>query len=191
VSTPTAAPAPPPGPARLSIEEFLARHGDTPRVELIQGVVKEYPMPGLEHGKICMKIGALIFNHVEARDLGHVMSNDSFVRTGRDSVRGADVLFYSYERLPKGQPIPRTMHQQVPDLVVEVKSPSDNWTELFGKVVEYLRAGVRVVVLLDPESATASVYRPNELQRVLHNGDELTLPDVLPGFAVPVNRLFA
>lgn len=191
MSTPTAAPAPTAAPPRLSIEEFIARHGNSPRVELVKGIVKEYPMPGLEHGKICAKIGALIFNHVEARDLGHVMSNDSFVRTGPDSVRGADVLFYSYERLPKGQPIPKTMHERPPDLVVEVKSPSDNWTELFGKVVEYLRAGVRVVLLLDPESASASVYQPNELRRILHNGDELTLPEVLPGFAVAVSRLFA
>ena len=113
------------------------------------------------------------------------------VLTDASQLRGADVLFYSYERLPKGQAIPKMMHERAPDLVVEVKSPSDNWTELFGKVVEYLRAGVRVVLLLDPESASASVYRPDELQRILHNSDELTLPEVLPNFAVPVSRLFA
>lgn len=148
-------------------------------------------MPGLEHGELCMKIGAPIYNHVVVHNLGRVMSNDSFVKTGPDSVRGADVLFYSYERLPKNRPVPRTMHDLAPDLVVEVRSPSDNWTELFAKVVEYLRAGVRVVLLLDPESATASVYRPDELQQILHNGDELTLPDVLPGFTLPIARLFA
>jgi hypothetical protein len=39
-------------------------------------------------------------------------------------------------------------------------------------------------------SLTASVYRADELQRIFDNGDELTIPDVLPGFAVAVRRLF-
>ncbi|MFO0810857.1 MAG: Uma2 family endonuclease [Gemmataceae bacterium] len=62
---------------------------------------------------------------------------------------------------------------------------------MFAKVVEYLDVGVRVVVLLDPKTESASVYRADELQQIFHNGDELTIPDVLPGFAVPVRRLFA
>ena len=58
-------------------------------------------------------------------------------------------------------------------------------------MVEYLKAGVRVVVVLDPKTATASVYRPDELQQIFHNSDELVLPDVLPGFSTVVNQLFA
>jgi hypothetical protein len=50
---------------------------------------------------------------------------------------------------------------------------------------------VRVVVVLDPKTATASVYRPEELQQIFHNSDPLVLPDVLHGFSVPVDRLFA
>jgi Uma2 family endonuclease len=180
---------PAPGP-RLSIDEFLARHAGTPGAELLQGVVKEPPMPWPKHGMIGLHIGSLIFQHATLHDLGRVASNDSFVQTGPDTVRGGDVCFWSYERLPRG-PVPKGLLPVAPDLVVEVKSASETWTDLFGKVVEYLKAGVRVVVLLDPESATASVYHPDELQRTLHNGDELSLPDVLPGFAVPVNRLFA
>jgi len=157
----------------------------------VNGIVKEFTVAGLAHGKICIKIGSLLLHHVETHDLGQVMSNDSFVRTGPDNIRGADVLYYSYERLPKGEPVPVGFHTLAPDLVVEVKSPTDRWIDVFAKVLEYLNAGVRVVVLLDPETATASVYRPDELQRIHDNGDELTLPDILPGFAVPVRRLFA
>ena len=79
----------------------------------------------------------------------------------------------------------------VPNLVVEVRSPSDRWGEIFTKVGEYLRAGVVVVVVLDPASASASVYRMEEIQQVFHNGDALVLPDVLPGFSVAVEPLFA
>jgi len=186
----TASPTTAAPPARLSIEEFLARYSSVPGTELVEGVVKEPPMPSPKHGFLCLEVAWLIKNHVTQHDLGRVASNDSFVQTGPETVRGGDVCFWSYERLPRG-PLPEGLLPQPPDLVVEAKSPTDRWGDLFGKVGEYLNAGVRVVVVLDPVSATASVYRPEELQQIYHNSDELTLPDVLPGFAVPVSRLFA
>ena len=58
------------------------------------------------------------------------------------------------------------------------------------KAHTYLDAGVRLVLVLDPEHDSAGIYRPDELPQRMHNGDVLTLPDVLPGFAVPVARFF-
>ena len=98
------------------------------------------------------------------------------------------MCYWRKDRLPPGD-LPDIIPNP-PDLVVEVRSPTDAWTKAFAKVIEYLEAGVRVVVLIDPGTATASVYRPDELQQIHDNGDELTLPDVLPGFAVPVRKFF-
>jgi Uma2 family endonuclease len=181
-------PGPPPG--LLSAPEFCRRY-EHRRAELVKGVVKEIPMPFLRHGQVCMRIAAKLYQYAEERDVGHVMSNDSFVQTGSnpDTVRGADVCFFSYERLPKG-PVPEGLLSVVPDLTVEVRSPSDLWTEIFTKVGEYLRAGVRVVIVLDPATTTASVYRATELQQIFHAGDELTVPDVLPDLALRVATLF-
>jgi Uma2 family endonuclease len=183
---PTGAP-----PALLTAAEFVARFQHV-HAELVKGVVKEYPVPTQKHGFICARITRLIGNHVEAHNLGRVTSNDSYVQVGRDpdTVRGGDVCYFSYERLPRGD-MPDGLLPVAPDLVVEVRSPTDRWTNIFSKVGEYLSAGVRVVVVLDPASASASVYRDDELQQIFHNGDELTAPVVLPGFAVPVSRLFA
>ncbi len=174
----------------MTAPEFAARYGGE-RVELVKGQVRELPMPFPRHGKICFCMGYFLGDHAFKHDLGHVMSNDSFVPTGRDpdTVRGADLCFYSYSRLPKG-PIPDGLLSIVPDLVVEIRSPSERWGELFAKVGEYLKAGVRVVIVLDPASASASVYRPDELQQIFHNGDALVVPDVLPGFSVVVRQLF-
>jgi Uma2 family endonuclease len=188
LTTPTSPAAP---PALMTADEFTATHAQI-RAELVKGIVKGYPMPGFKHGKVCLTIGRLIGNHVEANDLGHVMGNDTWIRTGTspDTVRGADVCFISYERFPKGE-IPDGVVPVAPDLVVEVRSPSDRWTEMIGKMLEYLKAGVRVVVILDPSTTSASVYRDaEEFQQILHNGDPLTLPDVLPGFSVIVKTLF-
>ncbi|MBY0231007.1 MAG: Uma2 family endonuclease, partial [Gemmataceae bacterium] len=93
-------------------------------------------------------------------------------------------------RLPRGL-VPGGDLGLVPDLVGEVKSPSDRWGEVFAKIGEYLEAGVRVVVVADAESMTVSLYRQWAVQEILREGDTLTIPDVLPGFSVPVARLFA
>ncbi len=177
-------------PILMTAAEFAQRHGGD-YVELIRGQVRELPISYPKYGKICSRMGHFLYGHVEQRDLGHVMTNDSFVQTrsSPDTVRGADVCFYSYERLPKGQ-VPDGLLPVVPDVVVEVRSPSERWGELFAKVGEYLQAGVRVVIVLDAATATASVYRPDELQQIFHNGDALVVPDVLPGFSVPVLSFF-
>jgi len=182
----------PPAVALLTADEFVAQFGHL-HAELEEGIVKELPMPGLKHGEICMLIGWLLMNHVRANNLGRVMSNDSAVKTKNapDSVRGADVCYYSYERLPKHIPTPDSYAEVPPDLVVEVRSPSDRMTESLAKILEYLKVGVRVVIFVDPKTASVTVYRDDdEFDHTFHNGDELTVPDVLPGFSMVVKQLF-
>ena len=175
---------------RLTAEEFVRRY---PKhyVELVEGVVKELVMPGFEHGMVVLLAGRLIGNYVADHFLGRVVSNDTYFVTRRDpyTVRGMDVAYISYARLPRG-PVPRGALEVAPELVVEVRSPSDAWTDVFAKVHEYIGAGVGVVIVLDPEKQTASVCRPNVEQEDFHVGDTLTVPDVLSGFAVEVTRLF-
>jgi Uma2 family endonuclease len=174
----------------LTAEEFAKRYGGE-RVELVLGEVEEQPLQFPKYGKICATASRLLGNHVFKQQLGHVIFNDSFVQTttNPDTVRGADICYFSYERLPRGE-VPEGVLPQTPDLIVEVRSPSDNWSKIYTKVSEYLGSGVRVVIVLDAATTSASVYRPEELQQIFHNGDELTVPDVLPGFTVTVRRLF-
>jgi Uma2 family endonuclease len=181
--------APVPRPL-LTAEEFARQYGGQ-RMELVKGVVKEVPVPFPKHGKICGTIAYFLNDVAIKHDCAHVMTNDSFVKTrsNPDTVRGADVSYYSYQRLPKGE-VPDGLLPVAPDLVVEVRSESNNWSEVFTKVGEYLGAGVRAVIVLDAISLTASVYRLEEFQQIFHNGDELVVPEVLPGFGVAVRRLF-
>jgi Uma2 family endonuclease len=73
--------------------------------------------------------------------------------------------------------------------VVEVRSKSDKWPKVLAKVAEYLDAGVSAVVVLDGERRTAQVFTADGT-RFLGPDDELTIPEVLPGFAVGLRRLF-
>src|SRR5437660_1434888 len=154
--TPTQATTPAQGTGLLSIDEYLKLPDDGTPTELVRGRVVRMPLPFPYHGLLCNRIGRIIGNYVEDNGLGWVLSNDSGVVTERDpdTMRGADIAFYSYGRIPKG-PFPQHAYLTVvPELVVEVRSPSDRWPKVLAKMTEYLNAGVTVVCVVDPDSQT-------------------------------------
>ncbi len=174
----------------MTTDEFLRLHGDESGIELVDGQIRRLPMPGCDHGQVCFRAALVLGNFVMANNLGRMMTNDSFVRISDEHCFGADLMFVSFATLPVDQPTPRGPITPPVDLVVEVRSPSDSIGDMSRKAHTYLDAGVRVVLVLDPEHDSAGIYRPDELPQRMHNGDVLTLPDVLPGFAVPVARFF-
>jgi Uma2 family endonuclease len=175
----------------LTAEEFARRPDPGYPEELVRGEIVPMPMPGRRHGQVCNEAAFILTSHARQRDLGHVLTNDSGVITERnpDTVRGADVAFYSYARLPKGALSPG-YGPEVPDLVVEVRSPSERWIDLHEKVGEYLKVGVRVVVVLEPEGRTAHVFSPDAMPQRLGPEDELSVPEILGDFRVTVGRFF-
>lgn len=179
-----------PKPKLLSADEFFEQYG-AGGYELIDGVVTEVSMPGFKHGKVALKLGRVVGDFVEAHDLGHTASHDTLfrLRSDPDTLRGPDLLFVSYAKLPAGD-VPDGPLNVIPELVFEVRSPSDSWTDVVEKVLDYLRAGVDVIVVLDPTTASATVFRPQIRQDIFTADQTLTLPDVLPGFAVVVGKLF-
>lgn len=148
-------------------------------------------MPYPRHGEICTQVIYLLRRYLEDHDVGRVVSNDSGVITGRapDTVRGPDVAFYSYERVARG-PLPAGYLPVVPELVFEVRSPTDRWSEILAKVAEYLRAGVSVVCVLDPQTQTARLYNAEQPEQTFAAADELTVPTVLGDWRVCVGQFF-
>jgi Uma2 family endonuclease len=177
--------------ALMSAEEFGRRPDPGYPEELVQGRIVAMPPPDRRHGKTCYRTGRIFGDFIEEHDLGHIMTNDSGIITERDpdTVRGADVAFYSYARLPKG-PLPAGYGPEVPELVIEVRSPSDTWREILRKVTEYLMAGVLKVIVLDPSSRNAHIYAEDDAPVILGPEDELTIPDILGDFRVAVQRFF-
>ena len=181
----------PPEPL-ITAKTFLRDYGDAKGVELVKGKIVRLPMPGTRHGEVIVEAISIFREFVKPKKPGRLIAGDSFIRTLKnpDSYRGADVYFLSFKQWPKSREVPASALEIPPELVVEVKSPSDRWGNIQIKIGEYLNAGVRVVIVLDPETESASVHRQDELHQLAHNGDVLTIPDVLPGFSVPVKRFF-
>lgn len=184
--------APAAGAPTLTLDEFLSKHAGA-YVEVIKGVVKEIPMPQPLHGSICLNASIYLGGFIKQHGLGVACSNDTFVLIRREplQIRGADVVYWSKAKVPDGVPTVG-MITAAPDLCVEVVSPTNTWTEVFTKVGEYLGIGVKAILVIDPDSSTASVYRdqPGTPQQIFNREDSLTLPDVLPGFAIEVKRFF-
>lgn len=184
----TAAPA---AQRLLSAEEYaqLPDHGIP--TELVRGRIVDMNVPAPRHGEICANITSLINPYVRGKGMGRIVSNDGGILTERDpdTIRGGDVAYYSYNRVPQG-PLPAGYLDVVPELVFEVRSPTERWPRLITKAGEYLEAGVTAVCLLDQVSETVQVYRADELPRTLDADDQLHLPDILGDLRIPVGRFF-
>ena len=139
-------------PSLITVEEFVARPDAGYPQELLRGRIARRTSPGPRHGQICSQVVYLLRRLLDERDLGHVLSNDSGVITERnpDTMRGADVAFYSYASVPRGQ-LPSGYLEVAPELVLEVRPPGDRWSEIYSKAGEYTHAGVAAVVVLDDQ----------------------------------------
>jgi len=175
----------------LTAEEYAKLPAECRPTELVRGKVVTMNVPAQMHGYICSRVAWVLNSHIVPRELGRVMTNDSVVITERnpDTVRGADVSFYSFERLPKGSFANRYL-PIVPELVVEVLSPDDRWSRVHAKIAEYLNAGVSVVCVVDPKTESAHLYYPDQPARALAKSEDLTFPEILGDFRVPVSKLF-
>jgi hypothetical protein len=112
--------------ALLTAEEFLALPDLGRPAELVRGKVVPMNVPASRHGQVCSQTVYLLRRSQEDRPTGHVLCNDAGVVTERDpdTVRGADVSYYSYERVPLG-PLPPGYLPVAQDVAFEVRSPGD------------------------------------------------------------------
>ncbi len=174
----------------LTAEEYGRRPDDGRFTELVRGRVVATSFPTWRHGVACSRLIGVVGDHVVAHDLGHVAALSGIITERHpDTVRGADVSFFSYDRLPRGR-LPDGYLPVAPELVFEVRDDPEPWSVIRDKVGEFLAAGVLAVCVLDPEARTLDVHRADQSAQVLTTEDELILPDLLPDFRVPVRRFF-
>jgi len=170
--------------------EELARMADMGRSELIEGRLIMLSPTRRVHGKVEGHFYSAITAFAVRQNLGEVMVGEVGIYTHRnpDTVRGADVLFMSHARLAQlGE---AAFLEVAPELVVEVLSPDDRWSEVRQKIREYFAVGVLLVWVADPEERSVHTYRSPTDVSVFTAEDTLRGEEVLPGFSVPVARLF-
>jgi Uma2 family endonuclease len=174
----------------LTAEQFMEMRGDG-SYELVRGEVIEVSPGNYLHGVVCSKVDRRLGSYGEETGYGYTLTNDTAVCTerGPDTIRGADVAFYSHQRLPLSASNPE-VPEVMPDLVVEVYSPSNRRSEILGKVHEYLNAGVLMVWVVHPKRRTLAIYRPGDpIPTILTDKDVIENLPELPGFRCPLAEL--
>jgi len=160
------------------------------RYELDDGKLIVIPPPGDVHGRHQAKIVAHLMAGAEDRGLGEVRGEVGVVlRRNPDRVVGPGAVFVLARSLPVARS-PEGYLETIPEIVVEIRSKNDTDARVAGKTQEYLAAGVVVVWVLDPDAGTVTECRAGRPPRVFAAADTLAC-DLLPGFSVPVARLFA
>ncbi|MDP9348774.1 MAG: Uma2 family endonuclease [Gemmatimonadota bacterium] len=172
-------------------EELLRMPDDGFRYELVAGELKKMNPAGGQHGRVAMTVGLSLAQHVRANDLGTVYAAETGFRIAShpDTVRAPDAAFVRKERAEAMGDVQGYL-PGAPDLAVEVVSPGDSYSEVVEKAFDWLEAGARLVVVVDPRRRNVTLYRSREEIRVLSEEDLLDGVDVVPGWKVPVRELF-
>jgi Uma2 family endonuclease len=159
--------------------------------ELVRGRIVPMNQPGWRHGRIGMRIGFLVETYLQTHDLGRISGLDTGVVTERDpdTVRGADVCYVSYARLPADQD-PEDYPEVAPEIIWEVRSPSDRQAKVLTKVSEYLNAGVLAVCVVDPRRRSLTTYHPDSPEETIGIEGLWREPDILPGFEMSAADVF-
>lgn len=157
-------------------------------MELVDGEIIVMSPSGYESEEVSFRVGATLWNWVEPKRLGRVTGSSAGFILPNSDTRAPDVSFVLAERLPRS---PRSFAELAPDLMAEVKSPSDKVEKLRTKIQAFLAQGTRVGLLVNPENRTIELYRPNQPMVLLQDGESLTVPELLPGWEVAVSDLWA
>ncbi|MBD6616612.1 helix-turn-helix domain-containing protein [Komarekiella sp. 'clone 1'] len=143
--------------------------------------------PDFTSGEISARFCAFLFSWVEPRKLGHIIGSRGGFQLPNGDIVAPRISFFSRERLKR---VPRTYPELVPDLVVEIKSAFDRLISVQQIIQRFLDLGVRVALLIDPDSQTVSVYRPSSGVTVLGNGEKLTVSELFPEWELVVSELW-
>jgi Uma2 family endonuclease len=158
--------------------------------ELVEGTLVEKTV-GYGKSEITCLLTSAISNCVRPLKLGIVTGPRGPIRLRPGLVRAPDVAFASWDRFPNRKRPKVPIPELAPDLVVEVLSKSNTKAEMNRKLEEYFAAGVRLVWMVDPRKRTVRVYTAVDQSVLIKEGQSLDGGAVLPGFALPLDELFA
>jgi Uma2 family endonuclease len=178
-------------PELMTADELLKLPDDGFRYELVQGGLRRMSPAGHRHGRFVLNITTPLDQHVRIHHLGAVYAAETgFQLTiDPDTIRAADVAFVRQERVDAVGDTDGYW-PGAPDLAVEVVSPNDLYTEIEEKVIDWLDAGTRMVIIVNPRKHSVTVYRSRSEISLLTESDTLDGADVVPGWHIAVDTLF-
>jgi len=174
-------------------EEFMSLpEGGSLRYEIIDGELCMTPSPSPRHQRISLRMSIIIGTYLDRSPIGEVFAAPCDVVFSKDPLQVVepDLVFVSKEHLSI---ITEKNIQGVPDLTVEILSPSTETADRRVKHSLYQRFGVSEYWIVDPETETVQVFRlacghyPAPLE---HSKRDLLESPLLPGLSIPLSEVF-
>ncbi|MFO0866847.1 MAG: Uma2 family endonuclease [Gemmataceae bacterium] len=165
---------------------------ETPLFEVVQGKFVALPPMGAFATRIATILAHSLFSFAEERMLGRVLVETLFLLDEKTKTkRRPDVAFVSYDRWAQDAEVPIDEGWNViPNLAIEVVSPTNGGEDIITKKREYFAAGVESVWVLYPNAKEVHVFRSPTEVRIIDLSGILDGGEVLPGFQLPLARLF-
>jgi Uma2 family endonuclease len=182
-------------PELFNEDDPLPMETDEALYELVNGKRVEMPAMSFHATMIVSELGSELNSFAKLNRLGKAFV-DLLVRLplAQDVKRNRrpDVSFFSSSQLAIGffQDPKENALEIVPELAVEVTSPTDRAEDQRNKVHEYFQAGVRYVWVVYPELQIVDVYESPKSVRVFGPDDTLVGDPILPGFQLRLADLF-
>jgi len=179
---------------KLTDEQFYQLCVTNPEQPLeltAQGVLIVMPPVGGESGKREFRLSGQLFTWNEASELGEAFSSSTIFKLPLGSKRSPDVAWIersrwdaiAAEEQEKFPPI-------APDFVIELRSRTDNLSDLQEKMAEYQANGVRLGWLINPQQQQVEIYRLGQAVEVIQSPLTLSGENVLPGFTLDLRKIW-
>lgn len=159
--------------------------------EVINGEIVE-KIVGSKQAEIASILDQILGAFVRVNRSGRVIAENVFrINPQKNLQRRPDLAFVSDARWPFRKRVPDVAAWDVvPDLAVEVVSPSNSAYEMQEKIQHYFTAGVVEVWIIYPNVRLLYRYTSPTRVQVVQSGEELDGGALFPGFRMPLSELF-
>jgi len=165
---------------------------DEPLYEVVDGERKELEPMGAMQNLLASELCSLLWEFTRRENLGVVVNEMLFLLNEETKLqRRPDIAFVSYSRWPEDTVDSSAAWNVVPDLAIEVVSPTNSFNEVERKIADYFDSGVQLVWIIEPEIGLVSVFDSPDGSRRLKRTDTLDGGRVLSGFELQLETLFA
>ena len=180
-----------PSPGTATEQDILDAEARGGRIcELIDGTLVEKTMASYESA-LAVALGYFLHIYMDTHKAGMLLGADGMLKILVDQIRTPDVSFIRWERLPGRKRPKAAIYAVAPDLAVEILSKGNTVAEMDRKLHEYFESGTQLVWYIEPKTRTARAYTAVDRWTEIGVNDSLLGGEVLPGFELPLEQLFA
>lgn len=174
----------------LTLEQFLRLPERKPALEYEDGRVTQKVSPKLRHAALQIELAILIDQFARPRKLARAFPELRTTYANRSVV--PDVAVYRWDRIPR-TPAGELEDDALtpPDVAIEITSPGQSVRDLIAKCRRSVELGAAIALLVDVRRRSVRVFRPGQPERLLRGADRIDLDEVLPGFELTVDQLYA